>query len=74
MTEFHVNLRNTAQPWERSILYRFSGSTAERDAHRAAVEFCGGPSDCSISEASKFLKTAKPFSNATVDVTCAQTW
>lgn len=74
MTEFHVNLRNTAQPWERSILYRFTGSTAEKDAYRAAVEFCGGPTDCSITEAVKFLTTAKPFDNATVDITCATAW
>jgi len=74
MTEFHVNLRNTAQPWERSILFRFTGSTAERDAYRAAVDFCGGPADCSITEAVKYLATAKPFDNATVDITCAQTF
>lgn len=72
MTEFHVNLRNTAQPWERSILFRFVGSTAERDAHRAAVEFCGG-TFTGISAAHKFLAAAKPFDNATVDITCAQT-
>jgi len=72
MTEFHVNLRNTAQPWERSILFRFIGSTAERDAYRAAVEFCGG-TFTGISAAAKFLATAKPFGNATVDITCAQT-
>lgn len=72
MTEFHVNLRNVAQPWERSILFRFVGSTAERDAYRAAVEFCGG-TFTGISQAYKFLKTAKPFENATVDITCAQT-
>ena len=73
MTEFHVNLRNVDQPWERSILARFSGSAAERDSYRYAVEFCGGPADCSISEAVKFLKAAKPFENAIVDITCAQT-
>ena len=74
MTETHVNLRNDSQPWERSILARFTGSTAERDAYRYAVEFCGGPANCSITEAAKFLKTTKPFENATVDITCAQTW
>lgn len=73
MTEFHVNLRNAAQPWERSILFRFVGSTAERDALRSAVEFCGG-TYTGMSQAVKFLKSAKPFENATVDVTCAQTW
>tara|TARA_Y100000289_G_scaffold14942_1_gene14102 strand:+ start:6298 stop:6567 length:270 start_codon:yes stop_codon:yes gene_type:complete len=73
MTEFHVNLRNADQPWERSILARFVGSTAERDSYRYAVEFCGGPANCSISEAVKFLEAAKPFENATVDITCAQT-
>ena len=72
MTEFHVNLRNTAKPWERSILFCFAGSTAERDAHRAAVEFCGG-TFTGISAAYKFLAAAKPFDNATVDVTCSQT-
>jgi len=74
MTEFHVNLRNAVDTWERSILARFTGSTAERDAYRYAVEFCGGPSDCSITEAVKFLATYKPFDNATVDITCAQTF
>ena len=74
MTEFHVNLRNADQPWERSILERFSGSTAEQDSYRFAVEFCGGPADCSITEAVKFLAEAKPFVNATVDVTCTQTF
>lgn len=73
MTEFHVNLRNTAQPWERSILFYFVGSTAERDAYRAAVEFCGGTFN-GISAAHKFLAVAKPFENATVDVTCSQTF
>lgn len=74
MSEFHVHLRNADQPWESSILARFSGSTAERDSLRYAVEFCGGPANCSISEAVKFLRTAKPFENATVDVTMAQTF
>lgn len=73
MTEYHVNLRNTAQPWERSILFRFTGSKAELNAYRAAVEFCGGPTDCSQTEARKYLSTAKPFDNASVDITCAQT-
>tara|TARA_S200002703_G_scaffold106561_1_gene92557 strand:- start:702 stop:923 length:222 start_codon:yes stop_codon:yes gene_type:complete len=72
MTEFHVNLRNTAKPWERSILFYFVGSTAERDTYRAAVEFCGG-TFTGISAAYKFLAAAKPFDNATVDVTCSQT-
>ena len=53
-------------------MYRFTGSTAERDAHRAAVEFCGG-TFTGISAAHKFLTTAKPFANGTVDITCAQT-
>jgi len=74
MTEFHVNLRNSNQPWERSILYRFTGSTAELNAYRAAVQFCGGPADCSQTEARKYLATAKPFDNATVDITCTQTF
>ena len=72
MTEFAVNLRNADQPWERSVLFYFQGSTAERDAYRAAVEFCGG-TFTGISSAFKFLQDAKPFENATVDVTCSQT-
>ena len=73
MTEFAVRLRNTAQPWESSVLFYFAGSTAERDAMRAAVEFCGGHFT-GIRAAAKFLRTAKPFENATVDVTCSQTF
>jgi len=73
MTEFAVRLRNTAQPWESSVLFYFRGSTAERDAYRAAVEFCGG-TFTGITAAFKFLQAAKPFDNATVDVTCSQTF
>jgi hypothetical protein len=72
MIEYAVRLRNTAQPWESSVLFYFVGSTAERDAHRAAVEFCGGHFT-GVRAAARFLRTAKPFENATVDITCAQT-
>ncbi len=73
MTEFHVRLTSTTDCLESTILYRFSGSTAEQDAHKAAVEFCGHYYN-GVRASAIYLRTAKPFENAKIEITCAQTF